>query len=146
MATEDNTPITVVRNYGGFRVNTVTELRGIVTELFGENAWDPFVNELRKDYALPTPEAIATGNLQSGGLVDPGQQPNVAPATTQQGQNVASTAVAGPPPGITNPGPCAHGDRHYFDKDARVGARWECNLPWSKQTKDSRCATIWVKK
>lgn len=48
------------------------------------------------------------------------------------------------PPGLVDPGPCAHGPRQYKDSNTARGQwrRWECSVPYSNETKATRCKAI----
>jgi|SRR6266498_639998 len=154
--------ITVLRNYGGFRADSVAELRQLVTQLLGEGAWEPFLDGVRQDFGIVT-MAGAVENLQQGGLTN--EQPPTSPPQQQyaqqqpqyqqvpqpQYQQQAQVQQANqqqgdvPPPTIPYPGNCAHGQRVYFANHPKTGAawpRWECALKWTRQNKDQRCETI----
>lgn len=69
-------------------------------------------------------------------------QPLTQPVVTlPAAQPVANGTV---PPGITYPGNCPHGARVYKDLPARGKAwrRFECAIPWSKDTAASRCKPV----
>ena len=118
---------------------------GVSVSLRGDSGAD--IEALLTDAATsPT----LTRLLQQAGILVPDQQgvqnvqqafPQAAPVSTV-GQPLPTPApwnqpVAQPgatPPGLVDPGPCAHGPRQYKDSMARGAQwrRWECAIPWSK--------------
>lgn len=96
-------------------------------------------------------EAQAVANIQQAfpqaqvsTVGQPLPQPgNVVQFPQPQPQVQQGTAPA-LPPGIDYPGDCPHGTRVYVDKPARgrPWRRFECAIPWSTETKDSRCKPV----
>lgn len=72
--------------------------------------------------------------------------PNVPVATPQStvGQAPQPAQPNVVPPGVAYPGDCMHGPRQYRDSMAR-GRRWqrfECAIPWSRETASQRCQAV----
>jgi hypothetical protein len=148
------------------KINVSTGFNGGVSvSLRADNAVELLAlqNELRQaaasDQALasivavlvggtPAHEAQAVATVQAA-------FPQAAPVSTV-GQPLPQVAAPAPwnapvaqpggaiPPGLVDPGPCAHGPRQYKNTNTTRGAwsRWECSVPYSSETKATRCKAI----
>lgn len=99
-------------------------------------------------------EAQAEQVVQStfgGQPIAPPQAPlpsNVTPFPTvpQPGQAYAPApqAAAPAPPGAAYPGDCQHGQRTFKDSNTKNGQwrRWECAMPYARETQQFRCKAI----
>jgi hypothetical protein len=146
------------------KINVSTGFNGGVSvSLRADNAAELLAlqNELRQAAAADT--ALAT---VVAALIGQGQTVDQAVAVVQQafpqavpvstvGQPLPQVAAPAPwnapvaqpggaiPPGLVDPGPCAHGPRQYKDSMARGSQwrRWECAIPWSKGVQ-GRCKPV----
>lgn len=146
------------------KINVSTGFNGGVSvSLRADNAAELLAlqGELRQAAAADTALATIVAALVGGGqTVDQAvavvQQafPQAAPVSTV-GQPLPVAAppwqtapVAQPggvtPPGLVDPGPCAHGPRQYKDSNTARGQwrRWECSVPYSNETKATRCKAV----
>lgn len=127
-ATEKN----VKGNLCTVRGSNYNEFRQNLTDMLGAEGAAAYLNSF-----LAAFDGSATAQaMQTVQTVIPNSQPAAAPA-----------APAAPPAGDAPPmggGNCNHGPRVYSDKPARgkPWRRWECSIPWSKETQASRCKPV----
>lgn len=137
--TADGTLLTI-------RGENVDEFKANVELLLGAGSFDSIAESFKRAYGTPG-VAQAFTNIQT--TFPQAQQVNtvggVAAPLPQPGATApVAGPIDGPPPGVPYPGNCPHGVRTFVDKPAkgRPWKRWECAIPWSPQTKDSRCKTL----
>lgn len=139
------------------RADSTGELEQLLSSIAAQSAVSPTIAALFAPLGIVSTEtgmAAATAIVQSAfpgaqpvstvgqPLPQPGQP--VVPPTTQPIATVTPIHAAVAPPTVPYPGDCPHGVRVYRDKPARGSAwlRWECALPFSPATKDSRCRPV----
>lgn len=146
----------------GIRGDSYDEFINLAQQVYGKAAGAIFARDvfdrLLKEFPAAKAAAVADQNIgpvsvvgqiaQPVTAVPAVQQTNVVPL--QQPQPVAQptqSVAALNPPGVANPGPCAHGPRVYRDSMAkgRPWRRWECALEWRKGDQawnSQRCANV----
>lgn len=137
---------------------TVKSAKGDLHTLRGDN-WDDFVANataalgsdaatflagVRQTFGSTAPFPSVQDERQAMASINqafPGTQP-----VSTVGQPLPQPGAAAPaaPPTLAYPGDCAHGRREYRDSVARgkQWRRWECAVPWSKDSAAGRCKPL----
>ena len=129
------------------RADSYGELQQALSEQLDAVAVDVFLDELFTEAFLGASESARATRAINRGV--PVQAVQNGPAVPQQATPVPQATPqpqvpSSPPPTVTYPGDCQHGRRIYTDSVVRGSQwrRWECPVPWSRQTASTRCRAV----